>query len=196
MPTKIFCCWSVIGLSLAQGNKGGILWKEERISWWVSVTSTGIWPFGHMWMLLLQLVVCSCVPFPRVVIEFADVHCMFFLCSSRATWTRSIRTNFAGYPWRSKNLFRTAARPSLATMVSTETLFPPPRQRSWTTKRHSRRTTWRRAHRNAYTTHRFRDVTWAGFASHWDTDWWMCLWPQIYDETAPNFGPNFNQWED
>lgn len=102
----------------------------------------------------------------------ADKVFVFFCLSCRVIWTRSTKTSFAGCLWKSRSLFRTAAKPSSATTVSTETSSLHQLQRSSTTRRLSPRTTWRRARRNKSTTQLFRDLT---FASHWDTIWSMWL---------------------
>lgn len=82
-----------------------------------------------------------------------SILCSLLLHSYRATWTRSTRTNSAGFPWRSKSLFRTAAKPSLVT--TTESSFRPRPRRNSTTRPRSPRTTRRRALRKKSTTRPF-----------------------------------------
>lgn len=106
----------------------------------------------------------------------------FFSCSYKPTWTRSTRTNFGGYLWRSRSLFRTAARPSQVRIACTGSFRLPRRRRGSTTRRHSQRTKRRRAPQKGSTTRPSR-------SSRWDSDWWMCSRPQIYDETAPALVP-------
>lgn len=118
----------------------------------------------------------------------------FSLRSCRATWTRNTKTNSAGYLWRYKNLFRTAARPSLAKTAPTRTSFPPPRLRSWTWRRRSQRTKRTKGRRSECTTLHCRDMTcWLCFTlGHLLVD--MLMRTDRLD--CHNSEPNFNKPKD
>ena len=118
---------------------------------------------------------------------------MLFPRSCRATWTRSTRTSFAGYPWKSRSSCRTAARPRSAMTASTETSLPRRQQRSSTTRRPSPRTTRRRARRNKSTT---RLSSGFNLLRHTGTLSGRCGGPQVLGRDCPITGPNCDQWED
>lgn len=114
------------------------------------------------------------------------------LCSYRAIWTRSTKTNFGGYLWRYKSLFRTAARPSSVMMACTESWPLLRHRRNSTTRRRSRRTTWRRARRNGCMTPPSRRHCLWGSALHGE-HWLLDL---IQGEDWLNFGSSVDQWQD